>query len=142
MASKSSPAKIIATMVQMSILAGVILAGVLIPPSVFVTMTATAMADEITSSELELPDGAIPQSTKVLANDGTTLAYFYSQNRDNVALNQVAPIMRAAILSINALAVGTRSSSHSPATSSSMRCAAAIPAASGTGWAASTISMR
>ena len=100
MASKSSPAKIIATMVQMSILAGVILAGVLIPPSVFVTMTATAMADEITSSELELPDGAIPQSTKVLANDGTTLAYFYSQNRENVALNQVAPIMRAAILSI------------------------------------------
>ncbi|MNN69385.1 hypothetical protein D3C81_1851720 [compost metagenome] len=36
----------------------------------------------------------------------------------------------------------TRSSSVSPDTRSSMRCAAWKPAASGTGWAASTISMR
>ena len=42
----------------------------------------------------------LPQRTRLLARDGQALATLYDQNRVNVPLAEVAPIMRKAIIAI------------------------------------------
>jgi membrane peptidoglycan carboxypeptidase len=48
----------------------------------------------------DLRTPAVPQRSVILAADGTRLATFYYENRIDVPLSQVAPVMREAILAI------------------------------------------
>ncbi|PJJ57403.1 membrane peptidoglycan carboxypeptidase [Mumia flava] len=87
-------------MLGLSLFAGVLVAGLAIPVAAFVGVTSNSMARGFEELPLELRETPIPQRSKVLASDGTLLAYFYSQNRQDVPLSKISPTMRQAIVSI------------------------------------------
>jgi membrane peptidoglycan carboxypeptidase len=86
--------------ITVSVLAGVLVAGLFIPFAGIAGVSSKAAAEEMNSlpSELETPPQA--ERTKVLLADGSTLAYFYDENRVYVGLDKVAPVMRQAQLAI------------------------------------------
>ena len=49
---------------------------------------------------LQLADEPNPQTTRLVASNGELLAYFYKENRQDVALKDIAPVMQDALLSI------------------------------------------
>jgi len=73
--------------------AGLALPGVAIANGV-TNMSVTAFDDLPT----ELKQSPLPQKSRILASDGTTLAYFFSQDRVIVPLDQVAEIMQQAVI--------------------------------------------
>jgi membrane peptidoglycan carboxypeptidase len=87
-------------MLGVSALAGLLVAGLALP---FVAV-AGAGANNVARSLQDLPEDLVAESlaqrTKVLDADGRRLATWYDQNRVNVRLDQVAPVMRRAILAI------------------------------------------
>jgi len=69
-------------------------------------VTASATAAVVMVDSVKLPRlntrkvGQDPQRTKLLAADGSTLAVFYYQNRENTTLDQIPPVMRGAIVAV------------------------------------------
>ena len=61
---------------------------------------AKAARDGMSSLPLEFDAPAQAQRSRVLDADGKTLAYFYDQNRTYVKLADIAPVMPAAVISI------------------------------------------
>jgi membrane peptidoglycan carboxypeptidase len=96
----SSVVSHLAVMLGVSALAGLLVAGLALP---FVAVTG-AGAKSVASSLQDLPEDLVAeqlaQRTKVLDADGRRLATWYDQNRVNVRLDEVAPVMRRAILAI------------------------------------------
>jgi membrane peptidoglycan carboxypeptidase len=83
-----------------SALSGVLVAALAVPFLGSVGLVAKDSAESFQSlpSELELPP--LPQRSTLLAADGSHLATFYDENRISVPLDQVAPIMRQAVVAI------------------------------------------
>jgi membrane peptidoglycan carboxypeptidase len=83
-----------------SALAGVLVAAILLPA----VGGAGLMARDGAAGFHELPAGLatppLPQRSTILAADGSRLATFYFENRIEVRLNDVAPILRKAVLAI------------------------------------------
>jgi membrane peptidoglycan carboxypeptidase len=81
-------------------LGGLLLATLLLPfvvGAAWVTKTAT---DVFESLPVELHTPPAPERSRVVAADGSTLATFYAQNRIEVPLKNVAPVLRDAIVAI------------------------------------------
>lgn len=91
---------IIGAMVKYSALGGVVLAGILIPTTTFVAVTASDVGEDIVAMPMELQESENPQTTRLLASNGDLLAYFYEENRQNVPLDEISPVMQDALLSI------------------------------------------
>jgi membrane peptidoglycan carboxypeptidase len=89
-----------ATFLVVSVLCGLLVAGLAIPFAAASGMSARAADRELNKlpTNLTLPPQA--QRTTVLDVNGDVLAYFYDENRIYERLSGIAPIMRAAILSI------------------------------------------
>ena len=83
-----------------SVLAGVLVAGLAVPFAALAGLGARSVAEGIEDLPEELTAAPLAQSTRVLAADGSLLATWYDQNRVTVPLNRVAPVMRKAILAI------------------------------------------
>lgn len=83
-----------------SILGGVLVAGFVVPAAGVVAQTANATAEAMQDLPMDLEVGPPAQGSTVLMADGQTLATFYNQNRKNVPLDQIAPIMRKAQIGI------------------------------------------
>ena len=83
-----------------SVLAGVLVAGLFIPFAGMAGVTSNAAAAELDSLPAELATPAPATRSKVLMANGKTLAYFYDENRVPVKLEKIAPIMRQAQLAI------------------------------------------
>lgn len=88
------------TFVTVSALAGLLVAGLTLPAVGAATWASKAAADELTNVALELDPPAQSQRSQVLDANGDVLAYFYSENRVYVGLDDIAPVMREAIVSI------------------------------------------
>ncbi|WP_162602543.1 transglycosylase domain-containing protein [Nocardioides daejeonensis] len=88
------------SMLLVSAVLGVLVAGLAIPFAGVVGIAARNASDSLNQLPEELETQALPQRTRILAADGTPIATIYDENRVNVSLRQVAPIMRKAILSI------------------------------------------
>ena len=86
--------------VVVSILAGVLVAGLFIPLAGMAGVTSNAAAAELESLPAELATPAPATRSKVLMGNGKTLAYFYDENRIPVKLKSIAPIMRQAQVAI------------------------------------------
>src|SRR5215203_6203614 len=86
--------------VVVSILAGVLVAGLFIPFAGMAGVTSNAAAAELKSLPAELATPAPATRRKVLMGNGKTLAYFYDENRIPVKLKDIAPIMRQAQIAI------------------------------------------
>lgn len=86
--------------VAASIVAGLLLGLMALP---FVGGLGVTARDAVQGFE-GLPDGIetppLPQRTEILASDGSPLAMIYYQNRIEVPLTQVAPVMRQAIVAV------------------------------------------
>ncbi|MFC5676357.1 transglycosylase domain-containing protein [Aeromicrobium endophyticum] len=91
---------LIAAMARLSGLAGLLVALILIPTTAIVAMTTTQVTDDVLSLPLELKDQPNAQTSRLLASDGSLIAYFYNENRQDVPLADIAPVMQDAILSI------------------------------------------
>jgi len=87
-------------MVLVSAVMGVVVAGLAIPFAGIAGITARNMADSMSELPANLETRDLPQRTRILAADGSTIATLYDENRVNVSLSQVSKVMRQAILSI------------------------------------------
>ncbi|MFI8413414.1 transglycosylase domain-containing protein [Paeniglutamicibacter gangotriensis] len=107
MAAKKSPffdtattlGKIVAFF-GVSALCGVLAAGLMVPVASLAGSGATAGAEVFNALPASFKGESIAQPSKILASDGSTIATIYSENRQPVDLDEISPIMRKAIVSI------------------------------------------
>jgi membrane peptidoglycan carboxypeptidase len=79
---------------------GVLVAGLAIPFAAVTGFSARTLADGMDKVPAQLAAEPLAQRTRLLGRDGAVLATLYDQNRVNVPLSQVAPVMRKAIIAI------------------------------------------
>ena len=79
---------------------GVLVAGLVIPFVGAVGYGAQAADRSMQNLPAELEAAPLAQRTRVLSRDGQLIATFYDENRVNVPLSRVSPIMRKAIIAI------------------------------------------
>ena len=83
-----------------AVLAGIVVAGMALP---FVGPAGLVARDSVESFEdlpQEFKEPALPVRTRIYAADGTKIATLFEQNRKEVSLQKVAPIMRKAVVAI------------------------------------------
>ena len=86
--------------IAMSVVAGFVLAGLLIPPTTAVSLASTASLNWFKGLPDELSEGPLSQPSRILASDGTELATFYAENRKEVPLDKISQYMIDAQLAI------------------------------------------
>lgn len=86
--------------VATAVAAGVTLALGAAPAAVLAGFAVTSAARQFNSLPNVLSVTAAPQRSALLAADGSTIATFYSQDRVDVRLDQIAPVMQQAIVAI------------------------------------------
>jgi membrane peptidoglycan carboxypeptidase len=91
---------IIWAIARLSALAGLIIAAVLVPAAAFTAVTANNVSHAVVDLPLKLEDIPAAQTTRLLASDGSLLAYFYEENRQDIPLNKISGTMTDALLSI------------------------------------------
>ena len=87
-------------LVGLGALAGVFLAGSLVPAVGLVGGAAQRTLNGFQSLPLNLRTPNLAQQTQILDADGNVFATLFYQNRINVRLKDVAPVMRDAIVAI------------------------------------------
>src|SRR3954469_10372058 len=83
-----------------SAVAGVLMAGMLLPVVGGVGLVARAGANEFERLPTALKESPLPQVSRILAADGSTIATFYYENRVAVKLSQVPSVMQKAVIAI------------------------------------------
>jgi membrane peptidoglycan carboxypeptidase len=83
-----------------SALSGLLVAGLALPVVGGLGVTARDSAEGFYSLPAELEIPPLPQRSSILAADGSLIANFWDENREAVALSQVAPVMRKAVIAI------------------------------------------
>ncbi len=91
---------IIWAMARLSALAGLVLAAAIAPAAAFTAVTVNNLSDDVVSLPLTLEDAPAAQTTRLLASDGSLLAYFYQENRQDIPLKKISGEMKDALLSI------------------------------------------
>jgi membrane peptidoglycan carboxypeptidase len=86
--------------VVLSVLMGILVAGLAIPFAGALSFGGKALSKSVKNLPEELPAEPLAQRSRVLDAQGHTIATFYDENRINVPLSQVAPIMQKAIVAI------------------------------------------
>ena len=100
---RSAPRRVLthlASMVAVSAILGVVVAGLAIPFAGVLGIGTRNVANSMNDLPESLETKALSQRTRILAADGTTIATLYDENRVNVQLKQVSRVMREAIVSI------------------------------------------
>ncbi|HEX4190989.1 MAG TPA: transglycosylase domain-containing protein [Marmoricola sp.] len=87
-------------MIALSAVMGLLVAGLVIPFAGALGVGAKSLSKSVKNLPEKLVTAPLSQRTRVLDSQGHVLATFYDQNRVNVPLAQVAPIMRKAIVAI------------------------------------------
>ncbi|HLR97804.1 MAG TPA: biosynthetic peptidoglycan transglycosylase, partial [Jiangellaceae bacterium] len=86
--------------VAISGLAGVLLAGIALPVTAGIGLTAREGAESFTERPGDYPAYDAAQRSVILDADGDPLATIYEQNRINVALDEIDPLMQEAMVAI------------------------------------------
>ena len=87
-------------MVAVAAVMGVLVAGLALPFAAVTGLSARTVADSMDKMPADLAAEPLAQRTRILGRDGAVLATLYDQNRVNVSLAKVAPVMRKAIIAI------------------------------------------
>ncbi|RYE78591.1 MAG: glycosyl transferase, partial [Myxococcales bacterium] len=90
----------VGVILAVSVVLGVLVAGLSIPAVALLGMGAQETARTMKQLPEELRTDPLAQRTRVLSAGGKVIATFYDENRVNVPLDQIAPIMREAIVAI------------------------------------------
>ena len=85
---------------MVSVLAGVLVAGLVLPVLGSLGLAARESAEGFESLPAELDTPPLPERSRILAADGTLIATFFYENRVSVPLADVAPVMRQATVAI------------------------------------------
>lgn len=83
-----------------SIVAGIVAAGLLVPPAAATGLAANASISWFKDLPAQMEAGPMSRASTVVTRDGTEIASFYAQNRTPVPLDRISPHMEAAILAI------------------------------------------
>jgi membrane peptidoglycan carboxypeptidase len=83
-----------------SVLAGVLVAGLFLPAAGLAGLSSRAAATELNNLPASLATPTPPTRSRVLLANGKVLAYFYDENRIPVPMSKIAPMMRQAQLAI------------------------------------------
>ena len=94
------PLSIIGAMALLSAVAGILVAAIFIPGTALFASTANNLSNDIVNLPLRLDDQPSAQTTRLLASNGDLIAYFYEENRQDIPLEKISPVMQDAILSI------------------------------------------
>ena len=94
------PLSIVGSMALLSAVAGILVAAIFIPGTALFASTTNNLSNDIVNLPLELQDQPNAQTTRLLASNGDLIAYFYEENRQDIPLAKIAPVMQDAILSI------------------------------------------
>jgi membrane peptidoglycan carboxypeptidase len=86
--------------VMVSVLCGLLVAGVTLPILGGIGLIARDSADGFESLPAELEIPPLPERSRILAADGSLIATFYYENRISVPISEVAPVMRKAVIAI------------------------------------------
>ncbi|CNG39308.1 membrane carboxypeptidase (penicillin-binding protein) [Mycobacterium tuberculosis] len=81
-------------------LAGLLVALMLLPTACTAGVGARDTARWFDSEPVDLTTTGVPQRSTILAADGSTIATFFYQNRVDVPLGKIAPVMRKAVVAI------------------------------------------
>jgi membrane peptidoglycan carboxypeptidase len=87
-------------MVALSALMGVLVAGLVIPFAGALGMGTKAVSKSMKNFPIEISAEPLAQRSRVLDAQGNLIATFYDQNRVNVPLSDIAPVMRQAVVAI------------------------------------------
>ncbi|MQA05772.1 MAG: PASTA domain-containing protein [Streptosporangiales bacterium] len=90
----------LALLVVLSLVAGVLVAGIALPAVGGAGLLGKTGADSFESLPSDLATPPLPERSRVLDKNGNELASFYQEYRVNVPLEKVDPIMRKAIIAI------------------------------------------
>jgi membrane peptidoglycan carboxypeptidase len=90
----------LAMFVVVSVLAGLLVAGLAVPAAALVGTSTKYVAQGIESLPTELTIQPASDKTLILMSNGETLAQLYDENRVVVTLDQIAPIMQTAQVAI------------------------------------------
>ena len=89
----------VVSLVLCGILAGVVVAAAAFPAVGVSGLTAKSASDSFSDLPANIKIPPLPQNSTLYASDGkTVLATFFDENRKNIALADVAPVMRQAIV--------------------------------------------
>ncbi|MEU7893656.1 transglycosylase domain-containing protein [Nonomuraea sp. NPDC049152] len=80
--------------------AGVLAAAVALPAVGGVGLTAKSTTETLALRPEKLDEPPLPERTEIYDASGKQVAQFYYQNRESVKIDQIAPVMRTAIISI------------------------------------------
>ncbi|MDF5754847.1 transglycosylase domain-containing protein [Spongiactinospora sp. TRM90649] len=80
--------------------AGMLAAAVALPAVGGVGMTVKSATEGLQLTPEELDEPPLPEKSVLLDRDGDPIAQFYFENRESIKLDQVAPVMREAIVAI------------------------------------------
>jgi membrane peptidoglycan carboxypeptidase len=94
----SSVTSQVAVLVALSVLMGVLVAGLAIPFAGVLGFSSQAMSNSMKDFPIKVSAEPLAQRTRVLDSHGKLIAVFYDQNRVYVPLDKIAPIMQKAIL--------------------------------------------
>lgn len=83
-----------------SAICGVLVAGLLVPAAAVSGSAASGSIEFFDTLPAELQVDPPSQSTRILAADGTLIANLYEENRTKVALDQISPFMKEAIIAV------------------------------------------
>jgi membrane peptidoglycan carboxypeptidase len=83
-----------------SVLSGVLVAGLVLPVLGSAGLVARKSADGFEDLPAELNIPPLPERSRILASDGSLIANFFYENRISVPLTQVSPLMRQAVVAI------------------------------------------
>ncbi len=107
MASRKNPATQapsalgnVVAFIATSIVAGIVAAGLLVPPAAATGLAANASIGWFKDLPAQMEAGPMSRASTVLTRDGTEIATFYAQNRTPVELEQISPHMKDALLAI------------------------------------------
>jgi membrane peptidoglycan carboxypeptidase len=87
-------------MVALSALMGVLVAGLVIPFAGALGMGTKAVSKSMKNFPIEISAEPLAQRSRVLDVQGNLIATFDDQNRVNVPLSEIAPVMRQAVVAI------------------------------------------
>ncbi len=86
--------------VAVSVVAGVLVAGLVMPLVAGAGVLAKTASQDFENLPSALVQPVLPQQTKIVTADGRLLATIYSQNRRVVPIAQISPLLQKAIVSI------------------------------------------
>ncbi|HEX2074190.1 MAG TPA: transglycosylase domain-containing protein [Geodermatophilus sp.] len=95
-----SRARVLSRLAATIVLAGALLAGLLLPFIGGTGVLARNSASLLDALPVELTDQAPAGNTQVLAADGSLITYFYRNNRTPVPSDQIAEVMKQALVDI------------------------------------------